>query len=276
MATKRSIPHEGELFSSSERLSSPRKRPRYSFPQTPAASGSFASSSKLAANSSSSPGKFLETPRTPYTPYPLRASDSPSNPFGRKRKERLLQSLPDVTSFKRHIPLRFQFVRKDIHARQGGVFRVVRVPMNYTFAHLRCLIAWLFDTPAHYANGKNGLGDAEDYLFEVKSKAKLYSPLYKPGQLKGGVTTVKLSNVRDPARWHSGYGNDVEEDELSESEDEEMVDGESQADTEEVDCTWVDEVDYTLAHAWPAGLDPTTGIIYVSSYSVCLFFGIRV
>ena len=40
MATKRSIPHEGELFNSSERLSSPWKRPRYSFPQTPAASGS--------------------------------------------------------------------------------------------------------------------------------------------------------------------------------------------------------------------------------------------
>jgi hypothetical protein len=146
------------------------------------------------------------------------------------------------------------------------VFRVVRVPMNYTFAHLHCLIAWLFDTPAHYANGKNGLGDADDYLFEVKSKAKLYSPLYKPGQLKGGVTTVKLSNVRDPGRWQSGYGNGVEEDELSESEDEEMVDGESQADAEEVDCTWVDEEDYTLAHAWPAGLDPTTGIIYVSFF----------
>jgi len=130
-------------------------------------------------------------------------------------------------------------------------------------------LSWLFDTPAHYANGKNGLGDAEDYLFEVKTKAKLYSPLYKPGQLKGGVTAVKLLNVRDPGRWRSGYGNSLEEDELSESEDKEMVDGKSQADTEEVDYTWVDEEDYTLAHAWPAGLDPTTGIIYVS-----LFFSI--
>jgi hypothetical protein len=90
-------------------------------------------------------------------------------------------------------------VREDIYARQGGVFRVVHVPMNYTFATC-ALIAWLFDTPAHYANGKNGLGDPEDYLFRVKSKAKLYSPLYKPGQLnlKGGAMTVKLSNVRDP------------------------------------------------------------------------------
>ena len=126
---------------SSERLSSPRKHPRYSFPQTPVASGSFASSSKHAANSSSSLGKFLETPRTPYTLYPLRASDSPSNPFGRKRKERLLQTLPDVTSFKQHISLRFQFVRKDIYTRQGGIFRVIRVPMNYTFAHLSDRVA---------------------------------------------------------------------------------------------------------------------------------------
>ena len=78
--------------------------------------------------------------------------------------------------------------------------------------------------------------------------------------------TVKLLNVYDPAWWHSGYGNGVEEDELSESEDEEMVDGESQVDGEDMDYTWVDEKDYTLAHAWPAGLDPTTGVIYVSSF----------
>ena len=76
--------------------------------------------------------------------------------------------------------------------------------MNYTFSHLHCLIAWLFNTPAHYANGKNRLGDAEDYLFEVKTKAKLYSPLYKPRQLKGGVMAVKLSNVRDPGRCLRG------------------------------------------------------------------------
>jgi hypothetical protein len=133
--------------------------------------------------------------------------------------------------------------------------------MNYTFAHLRCLIAWLFDTPVHR---KSGLWDSEDYLFEVKGKAGIYSPLYKPGQVKGGVTTAKLSNVRDPARWSFGYG-DGGEDELSESEDEAMADGESQADPEEEDWTWVDEEDYTLAHAWRTGLDPTIGIIYVRS-----------
>jgi hypothetical protein len=84
--------------------------------------------------------------------------------------------------------------------------------MNSTFAHLRCLIAWLFDTPVHYANGKTGLGDPVDYLSEVKGKTELYSTLYKPGQLRGGLTTVKLSNVRDSERWRLGHGNCIEED----------------------------------------------------------------
>lgn len=57
----------------------------------------------------------------------------------------------------------------------------------------------------------------------------------------------------------------AEEDELNESEDEEMVDGESWADAE-VDCTLVDEEDYTLAHAWQTSLDPTTGIICASFF----------
>jgi len=97
MIRKRSIMDQVSVeTSSSERLSSPQKHLWYSFPQTPSAS---ASSSKHAANSSSSPGKFLETPRTPYTPYPLWASDSPSNPFGWKRREWLLQTLPDITCF---------------------------------------------------------------------------------------------------------------------------------------------------------------------------------
>ena len=55
---------------------------------------------------------------------------------------------------------------------------------------------------------------------------------------------MKLLNVCDPGRWRSGYGNGLEEDELSKNEDEEMVDGESQVDMEEVDCMWVDEEDF--------------------------------
>ncbi|KAF8970233.1 hypothetical protein BDZ97DRAFT_1652777 [Flammula alnicola] len=260
MSRKRSIEEE-DRGESSQYSSSPRKRTRRdsaSFPQTPAGCGS-----------SGSPWRAtLATPRTPYTPYPLHASDSPSNPFGRKRQERLFHSLPPVSSFSKHITLRFQFVRRGVSPRQGGVHRVVRVPMNYTFTHLRSVIAWLFNTPARYSNGKAG---EEEYLFEVKSKTAMYSPLYKPGQIKSGTTMVKLSNVHDPGRWRSGYRFGVEEDELSEDEEEEMGDKESQVGTEDGieeesdEWKWVDEEDYTLAHAWPRGLDPQTGIIYYHS-----------
>lgn len=94
----------------------------------------------------------------------------------------------------------------------------------------------------------------------------MYSPLYKPGQIRSGHTTVKLSNVRDPCRWRSqyGYANDSEEDELNDSEeDREEVneDGESA----EEDSKWEDEEDYTLGHVWPEGLDVHRGLIYVRS-----------
>jgi hypothetical protein len=257
MARKRTAEDDDAVPPSSSSVhSSPTKRRRQdttSFPpQTPAASAGSSSSSKHP----------FATPKTPYTPYPLHASDSPSNPFGRKRKERLVHSLPPVSSFSKHIALRFQFVRRGISPRQGGVYRVVRVPKNYTFTHLRALIAWLFDTPARYANGK---ACEEEFLFEVKSKTMFYSPLYKPSQIKSGTTTVKLSNVRDPGRWHSGHGFGSEEDELSEEEDEleelgSQVEGEENGDE---DWKWVDEEDFTLAHAWPQGIDPLISIIYV-------------
>lgn len=56
-------------------------------------------------------------------------------------------------------------------------------------------VALRYPQPHTMLIGRMDWGDAEDYLFKVKSKAKLYSLLYKPRQLKGGVTMVKLSNV---------------------------------------------------------------------------------
>jgi len=133
----------------SECLSSPRKRPRYSFSQTPASSGSFASSSKLAANGSSSSRKFLETPRMSY---PLWASDLPS---GRKHKECLLQTLLDVTSF-------------NLYERTFMWDKVVCFT-SYMFPWttlLRTCIVWLHgcSTPLHtMLMRKNRLGDVEHW-----------------------------------------------------------------------------------------------------------------
>lgn len=98
----------------------------------------------------------------------------------------------------------------------------------------------------------------------------MYSPLYKPGQIRSGHTTVKLSNVRDPCRWRSqyGYGNDSEEDELDDSEEGEKMseDGDEVGPEEEQDdWKWEDEEDYTLGHVWPGGLDIHRGLIYVRS-----------
>lgn len=203
-------------------------------------------------------------PRTPFTgtPYPTRPSDSPSNPFGRKRTQVLAHSLPPPTSFSQHLPLRFQFVRPGVSPRLGGIYRVVQVPLSYTFAQLRCLIAFLFGA---------GFGDEREdrHLFEVKKKLSLYSQMYKPGQIKSGFTAVKLSTARDPCR----YRPEVDEDALS-TVDCQSSPQQSEGDTgdfsEDADegegWTWEPEEDYTLGHAWSRGGDLSRGVIYVRRF----------
>ena len=265
-----------------------RKRRAEESPQSPSTSkrARRAYFSQTPAFSSSSPiyGKnTFATPRTPYTPYPLRPSDSPSNPFGRKRTQNLIQSLPPTTSFSKHIALRFQFVRRapNISPRHGGVYRIVQVPLNYTLVHLKCLIAFLFDTPASYHRNGTIHGTNDDHLFEVKSKVTMYSPLYKPGQIRSGHTTIKLSNVRDPCRWrsHYGYGNDSEEDELDDSEEDKVKVNEDSDEVgpeeEQDDWKWEDEEDYTLGHVWPSGLEIHRGLIYVRPESYVLTISSR-
>jgi len=174
--------------------------------------------------------------------------------------------------------MRFQFVRKGVSPRMGGVYRIVQVPLNYTFAHLRILVAFLFGSPASSSRLGDKAGsrsEEEDYLFEVVSKATLYSPLYKPGQIKSGKTTTKLSNRRDPCRWNVGYGyadDDDEEEEEDELEEESLgastvldLEDEVLAEMEEKpgEWKWESEEDYVLGHVWPDGLDIRCGIIYV-------------
>ncbi|KAF5350974.1 hypothetical protein D9756_008358 [Leucocoprinus leucothites] len=203
----------------------------------------------------------LKTPHTPYPPHPF---DSPGNPFGRKRIKHLTRALPESTSFSKHLPLRFQFIRTgSASTRQGGVYRVVQVPLSYTFIHLRCLIAWLF-------SGLPGHGGVDEHLFEVKKDVSIYSHLYKPGQVKSGQTWVKLSSSQDPYRYRQGYFNDDEEereeDQLASDAEEgfgEEEDGlEDCEDEEQEDWKWEDEDDFTLVHAWPKGPELGRAIIY--------------
>ena len=147
---------------------------------------------------------------------------------------------------------------------KGGVYRIVQVPLNYPFTHLRALIAWLFDTPAKCTHSK---ALEEEYLFEVKTKIAMESTLMKPGMIKSGVTSVKVSNAKDP--WRKRYGRDLDdEDELSsESElDEDEFTGSLEDESD--DLIWADEEEYTIGHVWNTGVQADRGIIYVS----CFYF----
>src|SRR5689334_20603673 len=81
----------------------------------------------------------LDDDTSPASVY-LTPTDSPSNPFGRTLPRD--PPLPPPTSFSRHLPLRFQVVRKK--ATKPDVYRIVQVPLNYTFTHLRAVLVWLF------------------------------------------------------------------------------------------------------------------------------------
>jgi hypothetical protein len=133
--------------------------------------------------------------------------------------------------------------------------------LSYTFAHLRCLIYWLFD-------GLPGQQHPDGHLFEVKKSASVYNQLYKPGQVKSGQTWVKLSSSQNPYRYRKGYLNDEEEDQLSSDIDEDVRSEEDSEycgdDEEQEDWKWEDEEEFTIGHAWPKGPELERAIVYVS------------
>jgi hypothetical protein len=225
---------------------------------------------------SSSP--TIHTPRTPPRPraHPI-PFDSPTNPFGRKSSLNL--TLPRTTSFGKHLPLRFQLVRDGIRGNsRDGVYRIVQVPLNYTFRHLHKLLLFLFGghpvsvspskTIAPHrgrtrpsvapSKGKATERDDQGHLFEVQKFITLYNAMYKPGQIKSARTLVKLSSVRDPYRYRgeddfAGYGDGSEE---GIAADVAGADGED-------DVWWEAEEDFLLSNAWPNGGELSRGIIYV-------------
>lgn len=139
----------------------------------------------------------------------------------------------------------------------GGVCRIVQVPLSYTFVHLRCLISFLFDGPGSGTRGR--IVEDHDHLFEIKKEVERYSVTYKPGQIKKGRTWAKLSSTRDPCRWRAEENEIDEDDDIDEAEEAGRDFGEGDDEWE-----WKDEEDFTLAHAWPDGLNESRGIVYVS------------
>ncbi|KAG5341412.1 hypothetical protein C0989_010778 [Termitomyces sp. Mn162] len=200
------------------------------------------------------------TVQTPFTstPYPSCPLDSPTNPLGCKRTQNLTHSLPPPTSFSKHLPLRFQFVRSGVSPRMGGIYRVVQVPLSYTFVHLRCLIAFLYG---------GGLDEEREdrHLFEVKKKMMMYAVTYRPGQIKQGFTAVKLSTARDPCRYKPDDDITFLDDEVIRGED--GIESHGASDSEESGddgptWKWELEEEFTLGHVWSRGPELTAGIIY--------------
>ncbi|EIN09038.1 hypothetical protein PUNSTDRAFT_44506 [Punctularia strigosozonata HHB-11173 SS5] len=219
------------------------------------------------------------TPRTPkasrdYTSCfstPLRStpftipSDSPTNPVGLERGKRLRVALPEVTSFSKHLALRFQVVQaaavhnrrrsKARHARgaarpeldRAGVFRVVQVPLNYTFRHLHALILYLFPSrsrgPISRSEWTATSPPSSSHAFEVQRDVVLQS-----NAIKSGRTVAKLSTSYLP----------YEQEALSE-DDNAAAEGNPR---EEGGWIWENEDEFEVGRVWPNGPELENGIIY--------------
>ncbi|KAF7969759.1 hypothetical protein HWV62_26052 [Athelia sp. TMB] len=126
----------------------------------------------------SSPSTIASTSTTPYSArayYHVPPSDSPSNPFGRIRKRDL--TLPRPTSFSKHLPLRLQVVHISGKGagRAGEAHRIVQVPLNYTFRHLKKLLDFLF-TP-----------DTSEKALRRQAERALATPPASPSSAASGL-----------------------------------------------------------------------------------------
>ena len=211
---------------------------------------------RLSAGQLESPAKRRATsvPCTPQKPRPQRASyvprpsldfsglpenplDSPGNPLGRHHVVKLSRRLPDPSSFGKHVVLRMQLV---VHSakRVHPVYRIVQLPLNYTFTHLRALIAYLFGGPSDGDDHSSGR-----HVFEVKRDVVMHSKK-RPGEIFSAVTTVKLSGSKHPFTH----------------QDEEKVFDDDEDELQEDDTRWEGEEDFTIAQVFPMGLNSSDAV----------------
>ncbi|KAI0659349.1 hypothetical protein C8Q70DRAFT_136265 [Cubamyces menziesii] len=291
------------------------KRPRDAFdtpdsssPPLPASKRRYTSSSLAGSSPSTVHSVTLSTPYTlPYFRSPFSLSvphDSPSNPFGLNRALRAL-TLPRPTGFSKHIVLRMQLASTSgtvasTRARKGSrrnpptdpPYRIVQVPLNYSFRLLHMLVLFLFASDARLRvrrrkglttrnmrarksvlssdSGKEEEAPPEDgqyaqgegHLFEVLEDIRLYTNTYRPGVIKTGTGRLyaKLSSSRERKLF-------PEEPRSRSSADDDVFGGVSMSVGDPVDeddegWDWEAEDDFLLSNVWPDGPDLKKGIIY--------------
>ncbi|KAI0632162.1 hypothetical protein C8Q77DRAFT_905523 [Trametes polyzona] len=134
---------------------------------------------------SGDPGDGVEHPPSPKRP---RSLDPPSStPSPPKRKSKKVESLPEPSDT--YIQLRFQLCRFK------GVYRIARLPLSFTFAHLYRYLLFLF--------GRSGM---HLHQFEVHSHVELYSDTYRPGEIKAHRTfrfPPEPDRNEDPRAWQA-------------------------------------------------------------------------
>ena len=236
------------------------KRPRDMF-DTPASSLSPPMPAKRRFLSqpidpSSSPSTSHSTPYT-LPCHPLSSPwafatphDSPSNPFGLNRALRAL-ALPRPSGFGKHLVLRMQLVSTaDAPPRTrpsrryvDAPFRIVQVPLNYSFRLLHMLVLFLFASDARLqvkrrrrvfsppspvarrTRDKGKMGDqgqdrdgeeGEGHLFEVLNGISVCSLAgQRPGQIRAGTGKLyaRLSSARERKLFPDDNDEDEDEDE---------------------------------------------------------------
>ncbi|KAI0336738.1 hypothetical protein GY45DRAFT_1265446 [Cubamyces sp. BRFM 1775] len=291
------------------------KRPRDAFdtpdsssPPLPASKRRYTSSSLAGSSPSTVHSVTLSTPYTlPYFRSPFSLSvphDSPSNPFGLNRALRAL-TLPRPTGFSKHIVLRMQLVSTSntvasTRARKGSrrnapadpPYRVVQVPLNYSFRLLHMLVLFLFASDARLrVRRRKGLAtrslrareaassstsgkevdisleddryaQGEGHLFEVLEDIRLYTNTYRPGVIKMGTGRLyaKLSSSRERKLFPEGP-------QSHRNADDDVFGGASMSIDDPVDeddegWDWEAEDDFLLSNVWADGPDLKKGIIY--------------
>ncbi|KAI0634883.1 hypothetical protein C8Q77DRAFT_1072267 [Trametes polyzona] len=297
------------------------KRPRDAFdtpdsssPPVPANKRRYLSSS-VSGSSPSASSTRLSTPYTlPYFRSPFSDSvphDSPSNPFGLNRALRAL-TLPRPTGFSKHIVLRMQLVstvgppgtRSRRALPQEAPYRIVQVPLNFSFRLLHMLLLFLFAsdarlrvrrkkrvvnrdlrarqsvTPSH--NARSGLtktGGTEDrqhgdgHLFEVFEDIKLYANSYRPGVIKAGSGRlyVRLSSAREGKLFPDAPSQSKDEDVFGTTpEGEPSGDMNEKGDSDEDGWDWEAEDDFLLSNVWMDGPNLRKGVIYYHTPSTAI------